>query len=173
MKDLRFYDSAVQRYNSHINAISAPLSSWDISGMYFQTYKEHLKDLASIGQIGNKNRWQSVLTGDDWPLIKKLVVVITDPHLKIEFASNNIKQMTGYDPIEVVGKSPKLFQGKDTCKLTRERIAEAIENQQPFEETIINYKKNGSPYSCQIKGKPIFNMKGDLVNFIAFEKAVA
>ena len=141
MKDLRFYDSAVQRYNSHINAISAPLSSWDISGMYFQTYKEHLKDLASIGQIGNKNRWQSVLTGDDWPLIKKLVVVITDPHLKIEFASNNIKQMTGYDPIEVVGKSPKLFQGKDTCKLTRERIAEAIENQQPFEETIINYKK--------------------------------
>jgi hypothetical protein len=36
----------------------------------------------------------------------------------------------------------------------------------------VNYNKNGEIYICLIKGFPVFNIKGKLSHFIAFEKAV-
>jgi hypothetical protein len=42
--------------------------------------------------------------------------------------------------------------------------------QQPFEQTVVNYNKNGEIYICLIKGFPVFNIKGKLSHFIAFER---
>jgi hypothetical protein len=43
-------------------------------------------------------------------------------------------------------------------------------NKEPFEKKVLNYKKNGETYQCLIKGYPVFNSKGDVSHFIAFEK---
>ncbi|MFT5737705.1 MAG: hypothetical protein ACI9SG_002055, partial [Maribacter sp.] len=32
---------------------------------------------------------------------------------------------------------------------------------------------DGSTYNCWINGQPVFNKKGKLINFIAFEREVA
>nr|MBP6414812.1 PAS domain-containing protein [Bacteroidia bacterium] len=72
---------------------------------------------------------------------------------------------------EVLGRSPKMFQGQATCLKTAKEIGEAVRNHQPFEKRVINYSKDGSVYNCHIKGFPIFNHEGTLTNFIAFEKA--
>jgi hypothetical protein len=37
---------------------------------------------------------------------------------------------------------------------------------------MLNYKKTEKPH-CLIKGYPVFNSKGDVSHFIAFEKEVA
>ncbi|MFV7235185.1 PAS domain-containing protein [Flavobacterium sp. ZB4R12] len=50
-------------------------------------------------------------------------------------------------------------------------MRKAIELKLPFEKTVLNYKKNGETYLCEIKAFPIFNAKGELSHFIAFEKA--
>jgi hypothetical protein len=78
--------------------------------------------------------------------------------------------MNGYLPNEVIGKSPKMFQGKKTCPKTSQEIREAINAAVPFEKDVINYSKNGNIYNCQIKGLPIFNTLGQLTHFMAFEK---
>jgi predicted Zn-dependent protease len=52
-------------------------------------------------------------------------------------------------------------------------LRQAILNKVPFEKNVINYCKDGSLYKCHIKGFPIFNNKGEVTNFIAFEKIAA
>jgi len=64
-----------------------------------------------------------------------------------------------------------MFHGEKTDLIVSNEIREAIILKQPFEKTVLNYKKNGETYICKIKGFPIFDLKGKLSNFIAFEKA--
>jgi PAS domain S-box-containing protein len=82
-------------------------------------------------------------------------------------------EMNGYTPNEVIGNSPKMFQGKLTNEKISKEISEAVKTKQPFDKVIINYCKDGSLYKCQIKGYPVFDTNGKLINFIAFEKIAA
>jgi len=126
-----------------------------------------LKNLAKI------NKWSYTKDFDKELLYKDQIIIVTDPQLKIVHATQNILNMNGYHPDEIVGKKPKIFQGTDTCKETSRIIRKAIINKEPFEAIILNYRKDKSAYNCWIKGEPIFNKSGDVVNFIAFEKEVA
>ena len=81
--------------------------------------------------------------------------------------------MNGYEAQEVIGNSPKMFQGAKTDLQVSNEIRQAILKKVPFEKNVINYCKDGSVYNCHIKGFPIFNNKGEVINFIAFEKIAA
>jgi hypothetical protein len=63
-----------------------------------------------------------------------------------------------------------MFQGPETCPHVLQEIREAIHSKISFEKTIENYKKNGKVYSCHINGFPVYNSKGEVSHFIAFEK---
>ncbi|MGB2759075.1 MAG: PAS domain-containing protein, partial [Maribacter stanieri] len=78
-----------------------------------------------------------------------------------------------YHPEEIIGKSPKMFQGNLTSKSTLKIVSDAVKQKNSFEVTVVNYRKDGSTYNCWIQGQPVFDLKGDIVNFIAFEKEVA
>lgn len=106
-------------------------------------------------------------------LVEEQVLVITDPALHIQFASGNIFRMNGYQASELIGQQPRIFQGPDTCLQTTRRISLAIRDRKPFEEVVVNYRKNGEKYKCWIKGEPLWNTRGELVNFVAYEKEVA
>jgi hypothetical protein len=73
----------------------------------------------------------------------------------------------------VIGRSPKMFQGHSSNVLTSSKIRKAIQLQQPFEQTVVNYNKNGEIYICLIKGflylilkvnYPILLLKGGIKN---------
>ena len=81
--------------------------------------------------------------------------------------------MNGYHPSEIIGRTPKIFQGKGTSKSALTEIREAISAKRPFEATVVKYRKDGSPYKCWIKGTPVKNAIGEVVNFVAFEREVA
>ena len=81
--------------------------------------------------------------------------------------------MNGYTLNEIKGKTPRIFQGKETSSKVSATIGKAVKNKKPFEAIVVNYRKDGSTYNCWIKGEPIFNKKGKIVNFIAFEREVA
>ena len=111
----------------------------------------------------------------DWNLKKLLIAeekitLVTDLAQVIQFATPNMIAMNGYAPDEVIGQQPKMFQGKDTNPDTRNEIREAIIRRIPFKGTIINYRKEGTPYTCVVEEYPVWNKSGALVNFIAFEK---
>ena len=173
MKEIKNYDTAANKFYTSQNIKSLPLICWDFFGMHFNTLCKNFNDALALTELAKKNNWQYKDGFEEELMDKEQIIVVTDAKLTIVHATHNIFQMNGYTSDEIVGRKPKIFQGKDTCQKTSERIRRAIRNKKPFEATILNYHKDGSPYKCWIKGEPIFNESGKVVNFIAYEKEVA
>ena len=173
MKEIEHYDRAAHNYYKKQNFCALPLTSWDLFANEFKTTAEGLNDVVKFKKLAKENSWSSSISFRDEILDKNNVVVVTDPSLNIVHASQNIYKMNGYAIEEIIGKKPKMFQGKLTCKETANKIGNAVKSKIPFEATILNYRKDGSTYNCWIKGAPIKDNEGNVVNFIAFEKEVA
>jgi PAS domain S-box-containing protein len=170
MYDLDAYDAAIAKYHQEMNCNVVPVISWDFHHVPLNDLKSNYSDWQKVDHIANRFHWDDS-EFDVLERLKEEVVVITDLKLKIVFASNRIFNMTGYTEVEVLGKSPKMFQGPETSSVVKEEIRAAIKSQEIFEKTILNYKKNGETYFCTIHAFPVFNIKGKLTHFIAFEKA--
>ncbi|MDQ6528705.1 PAS domain-containing protein [Flavobacterium sp. LHD-85] len=148
---------------------SVPILSWDFHYEYLNELKALNTDLKRVSQISNEFIWdENELNIQE--RIKNEVVLITDLDLKIVFASSGIKKMTGYKEEEILGKTPKMFQGPATSQKDLKEIREAVKKQIPFAKTLENYRKNGQTYKCKIDALPVYNLKGEISHFIAFEK---
>ncbi|WP_299439781.1 PAS domain-containing protein [uncultured Aquimarina sp.] len=169
MKEFEGYDTMMAEYYNATPALVLPLSSWEFYGEHNWLLNNFKNDLDSLSKITKKWDFEDVYHNE--LVHKKSVIVITNTDLKIVFATRNIEKMSGYSPDEVIGNSPKMFQGKETDQSTSQTIREAVNRQEPFEVSIVNYKKDNSTYLCHIKGFPVLNKRGKLINYIAFEQA--
>ncbi|PWB28411.1 PAS domain-containing protein [Flavobacterium sp. HTF] len=150
------------------NHNSVPIMAWDFHYEYLNELKHIFADLKRVKELSSQFSWdEENLNIKD--RIQEEVVMVTDADLKIVFASSGIKKMTGYTENEILGKTPKIFQGSKTSKIALKEIRKAIDLQVPFEKTIQNYKKNGKTYKCKISASPVFTLNGKLSHFIAFE----
>lgn len=173
MKEIKEYDIAAKTFYAKQHVNSLPLGSWDLFSSRYNRLCHGLDEINILKNLAISKKWIDHSFFEREILKKDSIVVVTDSQLNIVHASETIFDMNGYHPEEIIGKKPKIFQGKDTCKKTASAIRSAIEREEPFEVTILNYRKDGSTYNCWIKGLPIHNAKGKLVNFIAFEREVA
>lgn len=88
------------------------------------------------------------------PLLKVLAensfdsILITDATEdgNIIYVNEAFKKLTGYDPAEAVGKSPRILQGAGTDAKVIGRLSEALKTGGKFEGKAINYKKDGTPF---------------------------
>ena len=174
MIDLKDYDNAVIKFRKSLNHFVLPVLTWDFYAQNLQSIYKSDQDMITLMRLRSLNYWNidaEVL--DERLKVNKNVVVVTDTNLNIVFATKNIWEMNQYHPNEILGKKPNIFQGIKTSKSTLKIVSEAVKTNKPFEVTIVNYRKDGSTYNCWIQGQPVFDRKGKVVNFIAFEKEVA
>lgn len=170
MAILKEGNNSKAKYFDSLKVNTIPLISWGFSATFQAEIKGIVSDTHRISNLAHGKKWKNA----DWDFRNKLekkIILITDTKLNIVFASHNMHKMYGYLENEVLGKTPKMFQGKETSVHTSSEIREAIALKKPFVKQVLNYKKNGELYYCNIEGFPIFNRKGELVNFIAFEQA--
>lgn len=170
---MKAYDDAAFRFYKALQLKCLPLNSWDIYGLYFDTLCDNYEDIVALQRLSDVNGWSHSASFREALLTQGQIIIVTDTDLKIVHASHNMILMNGYRPDEVLGKKAKMFQGAETSKKTTGEIRKAIRKELPFEAVIRNYRKDGTAYNCLLKGEPIFDTKGKLVNFIAYEKEVA
>ena len=97
------------------------------------------------------------------PLLKVLAensfdsILITDntKEGKIVYANKAFKKLTGHDPAEVLGQTPRILQGAGTDPKVTERLREALKTGGKFEGKAINYKKDGTPFIMYWRVLPI------------------
>ncbi len=84
-------------------------------------------------------------------------ILITDAtaSAKIIYANKAFKVLTGYDPREVLGKTPRILQGLATDKKVIDRLTKALRTNADFEGIAINYKKDGTPFIMHWRVLPI------------------
>lgn len=77
--------------------------------------------------------------------------------------------MTGYSKQFAVGRKPSFLQGEKTSIESKTKIRNRIYRNEPFRETVMNYKKNQAEYLCEIEFFPIVNKQKETKAFLALE----
>ena len=104
-------------------------------------------------------------------------VVITDANdnydgPRIIYANPAFQKMTGYTMDELLGKSPKILQGPLTDQRVIEKMRVCISTGEHFEDSTINYDKNGEPYSVEWNISPIKDNVGVIQYYISVQKNI-
>lgn len=100
-------------------------------------------------------------------------IILTDVHSNIEWVNKGFTKMTGYAANYSKGKRPSFLQGDKTCKGVINKINKNLKSADCIKQTVINYKKNGDIYNCNIEIFPLKNNRNIVTHFLALEKEIA
>lgn len=84
-------------------------------------------------------------------------ILITDAsaRAKIIYVNQAFRELTGYAPSEVIGKTPRILQGPATDRKVIARLSEVLQSGGKFEGQAINYKKDGTPFIMYWRVLPV------------------
>ncbi|MCG6121190.1 MAG: PAS domain-containing protein [Microvirga sp.] len=104
-------------------------------------------------------------------------VLVTDGALDnggptIVYANSAMESLTGYPRDELLGATPRIFQGKATSRFTLKALSDALRAGRPFHTCLTNYRADGEPYLCEIDIRPLRGPDGQIDHFVAFEREV-
>lgn len=102
-------------------------------------------------------------------------VVVTDPnqpHNPLVFVNPAFTDMTGYRPDEVIGKNCRFLQGPETDPLAVAEIRQALAHKKVCKVTLLNYRKDGTPFWNELTVSPVFDAQGQLINFVGLQNDV-
>jgi len=80
---------------------------------------------------------------------------------------------TEYTLEELIGETPRIFQGTLTDKEATQRIRQALLEHRPCTETLLNYTKTGKPFWVQMNIFPLTNDYGEVTHFAAVQRDVS
>ncbi len=94
------------------------------------------------------------------------------PGPQILFVNPAFTAITGYEPEDVLGRTPRMFQGPATDPGFRARIRAALSRGDSFKGETINYRKDGVPYSVELHISPVRDNTGAITRFVAIQRDV-
>ena len=99
-------------------------------------------------------------------------VIITDTKGVIEYANPAVTELTGFTPDELKGINLWSLCCRDEPNNGCNEIWDTINRGNVWTGEISNYRKNGEHYWESAIYSPIFNEKGEILNFLAIKKDV-
>ncbi len=97
---------------------------------------------------------------------------VDEPGPTIVYANEALFRHTGYEPSEVVGKTPRIFQGPKTDPAELAKIRQALIEWRSITVEIINYKKNGEEYWVEITITPIADSTGWFTHWVSVQRDI-
>ena len=150
------------------------LASFDVHFTNFIELNKQYKtdnDISNLINVLNASYWTSNIASmifqKDYDAL-----VLTDKKQKIVWVSSGFANMTGYSKTFAIGKRPSFLQGEKTSLSVKKQIHYDLKNNNTFNGFVINYKKNGSLYNCQILISTLYNSKQEVKYYLAFEKEI-
>ncbi|WP_236961318.1 HWE histidine kinase domain-containing protein [Methylobacterium sp. XJLW] len=80
--------------------------------------------------------------------------------------------MTGYEAVEVVGRSPRLLQGPGTDRSVLDRMRAALEAGERFQGEALEYRKDGSTYTVEWLITPVREPGGRITHWVSAQRDV-
>ena len=148
-----------------------PLLSWDVYSEYIFNFLKSLrkkKEVERLSKFQHKFNWDFQI---EETLFKNeyKAIVVTDKNQNIVWVNEGFKDMTGYSLSFVKNKNPKLLQGEKTSKEALKKLKEELSKESICETSMVNYRKDGSEYMCDIKIYPIHNVNNKVEHYLALE----
>lgn len=156
------------------NGNTPPLLSWDFAQQGFRNLVakgRREQDAKILSEFAGKWGWSA-----DLHALLELpyqALVLTDGQQQISWVNPGFSEMTGYPSNEALGRTPHFLQGGGTSRQSRKRIGQHLRKHLTVEETIVNYRKDGQAYKCQVKIIPLYNHRNTVTHYLALEREVA
>ena len=100
-------------------------------------------------------------------------VLVADPFGRVEWCNDSFSKMTGYQLVEIIGKKPKEFlQYPGIEQEPLKEMEEKLARRESVEVTVSNRKKNGEIFISRLEINPIFDEKGQLLNFVSLQRDI-
>ena len=105
-------------------------------------------------------------------------ILITDadvrnsPYPRIIYANEAYLRMSGYGLAEVIGQSPRILQGPESCRATTDRIRQKLGAWESFREEVLNYRKDGTPFWVEINVRPLADETGWYTHWVSVQRDV-
>ncbi|KAL9071653.1 MAG: hypothetical protein Q9161_004078 [Pseudevernia consocians] len=115
------------------------------------------------------------ITGQGMPVMRELVgglaevFCLADPSIKdcpIVYASEEFYRTSRYSRDDVLGRNCRFLQGPKTNRTTVARIGAAIKSGQESCETVLNYRRDGTPFMNLLLTAPLYDNRGSVRYFI-------
>jgi PAS domain S-box-containing protein len=88
---------------------------------------------------------------------------------KILYVNSGFTHMTGYNPAEAMGRTPRLLQGAETNPSQLAKITAALSHQKPIQVELLNYRKDGSEFWVELTVVPIADRKDRYTHWVAVQ----
>ncbi|WP_407319912.1 SpoIIE family protein phosphatase [Isoptericola halotolerans] len=104
-----------------------------------------------------------------------LSFTISDPSLPDDpliWVNPAFTRATGYAADEVIGRNCRFLQGAGTDPASARRIRSALEDGEAVGETLLNYRKDGTPFWNQVVISPVLDEAGEVTHRVGIQTDV-
>ncbi len=92
------------------------------------------------------------------------------PH--IIYVNPKFTKMTGYEPEDVLGKTPRILQGPKTDRSVLQRLRSTLEAGGVFFGQAVNYRKDGTEFWNEWHIEPIRDGQGNVTHYLSIQHDV-
>jgi len=100
-------------------------------------------------------------------------VIITDTNGAIEYVKPKFTEMTGYQPEEVMGNSPRLLKSGEMQPGIYETIWKAISAGAEWRGQMHNRRKNGELFWVQTSISPVVDASGKITHYLSIQEDIS
>ncbi|MFW6357966.1 MAG: response regulator [Chroococcales cyanobacterium] len=97
---------------------------------------------------------------------------IDEPGPRIVYVNQAFCRMTGYSPEDVMGKTPRILQGKESDRGELDKLRAALQKWQAVRVELLNYRKDGTPFWVELNIVPIANEMGWYTHWMSVQRDV-
>lgn len=97
---------------------------------------------------------------------------LDEPGPRILWANDIFYQLTGFEPSDIIGNTPRILQGPLTDKSVLETLSNALKNWEICRVEVLNYKKGGSTFWSEFEVTPVANQAGWYTHWISVQRDI-
>jgi PAS domain S-box-containing protein len=102
-----------------------------------------------------------------------VIVDPAGPDSPIVYVTPEFEAQTGYAAAEAIGRNCRFLQGPGTDPASVTKIRKALAAQEAVRVTILNYRRDGSPFMNRLAIRPVFGSTGALQAFVGVQRVLA
>lgn len=102
--------------------------------------------------------------------LTSVMITKAEADTPIVYVNEAFTDLTGYEPGDVIGKSPKILQGPDTDQKVLERLRDDLAAGRAFEGEAVNYRSDCSTFNMFWRVFPVNDDDGTPVYFVALQE---
>lgn len=164
-------DNGINRPDDE-GARSYPVAALEIMLLHHAQQKACNREASRFRQLCATLNWQMSPSQQE-AYLQQLkhghTLLLTDSDRVILWVSQSFMRMTGHRVAEVLGQKPSMLQGSATDWHVAHQTRTQLSRAQPVRAELLNYRKDGTTYTCRVAIDPLCNARGELTHFLAVE----